>query len=133
MGNGMKMSLRFSSQIWESKMGYVILDGPTASCWPPTNYQPDATDHVLTCFAMGRNAEVLEAMPDDAARINQALVDLDAALDGAASTGFIEGLVQDWTAEPWVLGSYSFPTPDTRPNTGPTKREVLAQPVAGTL
>ena len=40
---------------------------------------------MLTCFAMGRNAEVLEAMPDDAARINQALVDLDTALDGAAS------------------------------------------------
>ncbi len=133
MGNGMKISLRFSSQIWESKMAYVLLDGPTASCWPPTAYQPDATDHVLTCFSMGRNAEVLEAMPDDASRINQALVDLDAALGGAASTGFIEGVVQNWTAEPWVRGSYSFPAPDTRPTAGPTQREVLAQPIAGTL
>lgn len=133
MGKGMKISLRFSSQIWESKMMYVLLDGPTASCWPPNVYQSSATDFVLTCFIMGRNAEIMAALPDDNARINQALVDIDVALGGAASTGFLEGIVRDWTAEPYVLGSYSYPAPGTRPVTGPTKREVLAQPVGTTL
>ncbi len=133
MGNGMKISLRFTSQIWESKMMNVLVDGAAGHCWTPNQYQPGATDHVLTCFTMGRNSEDMEALPDDTARINQALAELDVAFGGAASTGFIEGVVQNWTAEPYVLGSYSFPAPGTRPTSGSTKREVLAQPVGTTL
>lgn len=133
MGNGMKMSLRFSSQIWETKMFYVLLDGPTASCWVPKKYQPSATDHVLTCFSMGRNSEVLEALPDDTARLNQALIDLDAAFGGTATPAFIEGHVHNWTASPYVLGSYSFPAPGTFPDSGLSKRLVLAQQVGTTL
>jgi hypothetical protein len=132
MGNGMKISLRFSSQIWESKMMYLLLDGPTGSCWPPGVYQTGTTSHVLTCFLMGRNSEFMEALPDDAARLDQALIDLDAAFGGAASTAFIEGLVHNWTADPYIRGSYSYPAPGTRPN-GTTMRQVLAQPVGSQL
>ena len=85
------------------------------------------------CFMMGINAEVMEALPNDTARIDRALVDLDAAFSGAASTAYVEGIVQNWTAEPYVLGSYSFPAPGTRPVAGSTMREVLAQPVGTTL
>ncbi len=41
--------------------------------------------------------------------------------------------MQDWTAEPYVLGSYSYPAPGTHPDSGPSMREVLAQPVGTTL
>ncbi|MFP6641020.1 MAG: FAD-dependent oxidoreductase, partial [Myxococcota bacterium] len=133
MGKGMKISLRFSSQIWVSKFMSLLADGPAGNCWTPNKYQPSATDHVLTCFLMGINAEVMAALPDDTARINQVLTDLDAAFGGAASANFVEGIVQDWTAEPYVLGSYSYPAPGTRPLTGLTQREVLAQPVGSTL
>jgi len=134
MGNGMKISLRFSSQFWESKMMYLLLDGPTGSCWPPGIYQAGTTDHVLTCFMMGRNSEVMEALPDDTARINQALADLDEAFGGSASATYMgEANVHNWTAEPYIRGSYSFPAPGTRPTSGSTKRQVLAQPVGTTL
>jgi len=140
MGNGMKLSLRFNGKtgdptlpFWETFMSYMLLDGPTGACWSPNWYQPSAADHVLTCFSMGINAEIMAALPDDTARLNQALVDLDAAFGGLASTKFIEGVVQDWTAEPYILGSYSFPAPNTRPLVGPTERERLAEPVGTTL
>jgi monoamine oxidase len=140
MGNGMKISMRFNGQtgdpntpIWGTALSYMLHDGPSGSCWTPNTYQTSATDHVLTCFSMGRNAEVLEALSDDTARINRVLVDLDAALGGTATAAFIDGTVQNWTAEPYVLGSYSFPAPGTRPFGGPTMREVLAEPVGTTL
>jgi len=133
MGKGMKMSLRFSSRIWYAKLMNLLTDGPTGNCWTPNQYQSSATDHVLTCFLMGRNAETMSALPDDAARIDQALTDLDAAFGGTASVAFVEGVVQDWTAEPYVLGSYSFPAPGTRPTSGSTQREILAQPVGTSL
>ena len=133
MGNGMKISMRFSSQVWDSKLSYMLLDGPTGACWTPNSYQSSAMDHVLTCFLMGKNSEFMEALPDDTARINQALVDLTAAFGGAISAAYVEGIVQNWTAEPYVLGSYSYPAPGTRPTSGSTMREVLAQPVGSTL
>jgi monoamine oxidase len=133
MGKGMKISLRFSSQVWDAKMYNVLTGGPSASCWTPNKYQPSATDPVLTCFLMGTNAEVMGALADDTARINQALADLDVAFGGAASTAFVEGHVHDWTTEPYVLRSYSYPAPGTRPLAGSTMREVLAQPVGTTL
>jgi len=140
MGNGMKISMRFNGQtgdptipFWGTTLSYLILDGPTAACWSPNVYQPSAANHVLTCFIMGRNSEFMEALPDDDARIDQALVDLDAAFGGLASAKIRDGVVQNWTAEPYVLGSYSFPAPGTRPLSGSTRREVLAQPVGTTL
>ena len=84
--------------------------------------------HPQLCARPGRTSG-----PDGTARINQVLADLDVAFGGAASTNFVEGIVQDWTSQPYVLGSYSFPAPGTRPLSGLTQREVLAQPVGSTL
>jgi monoamine oxidase len=133
MGKGMKISVRFSSQFWPAKFSYMLTDGPTGSCWTPNQYQPSATNHVITCFLMGRNAETMAALADDAARVSQVLTDLDAGFAGAATPAYIEGVVQNWTAEPYVLGSYSYPAPGTRPTSGSTMREVLAEPVGTTL
>ncbi len=134
MGNGMKISLSFASQIWEGKMWNVITGGPSGDCWTPNKYQPDTTDHVLTCFSMGRNSEFMEALPDDDARIQQVLSDLDVAFEGKASTAFIEGTVMNWSAEPYVRGSYSFPSPGSYPYVkGPSMRDALAASVGTSL
>ena len=133
MGKGMKMSLRFSSQVWQNKLMEVVLDGPTGLCWTPNKYQPSVSDPVLTCFYMGVNAEFMGALADDNARISQALTDLDAAFGGAATPAFVEAVVTDWTSNPYVRGSYSFPSPGTRPLSGLTQRQILAQPVGSTL
>jgi len=133
MGHGMKISLRFTSSFWNvSKMMDVLTEGPAAQCWNPGKYQPGTTSHVLTCFIMGRNSEFMEALPDDAARIAQVLSDLDLVFGGQASPAYAEGVVNNWTADAYIRGSYSFPAPGTRPG-GTTMREILAQPVGGSL
>jgi monoamine oxidase len=139
-GNGMKISLRFSSQFWAGNMAWLLMTGPLASCWVPGSYQPATSDNVLTCFLMGRNSEVMEALADDAARITQALDDLDVVFGSLPFASrptqvYIDGTVQNWTAEPYILGSYSFPAPGTRPgaNGSTTEREVLAQQVGTEL
>ncbi|MDG2336329.1 MAG: FAD-dependent oxidoreductase [Myxococcota bacterium] len=133
MGKGMKISLRFNNAFWnEAKMMDVITEGPTAQCWNPGKYQVGTADHVLTCFIMGENSDFMEALPNDAARLNQALNDLDQVFAGLAAPSFIEGVVSNWSADPYIRGSYSFPAPGTRPG-GTTMREVLAQPVGSEL
>jgi len=135
MGRGMKISVRFSSQFWDSNMFNLLTEGPSGNCWAPGKYQTGTTDHVITCFSMGENAQFLSDLASDAARINQVLSDLDLifpAGGGAATASYIEGVVQDWTNEPYVRGSYSYPAPGTYPG-GTSMREELAAPVGTTL
>jgi monoamine oxidase len=132
MGRGLKISVRFSSQFWDSKMFNMLTEGPSGNCWAPGKYQPGSSDHVITCFSMGENAQVLSDLASDAARIGQVLSDLDAMFSGAATANYIEGVVQDWTNEPYVRGSYSYPAPGTYPG-GTSMREQLAAPVGTTL
>ena len=81
---------------------------------------------------MGHNAETLSALPDDAARLQQVLANLDLVYGGQAAANFEEGLVQDWAKEPYVRGSYSYPSVGSFPD-GPNMREVLARSVGGRL
>jgi hypothetical protein len=132
MGRGMKISLRFSSQFWDEKMFSLLAEGPSGNCWVPAKYQAGTTDHVLTCFIMGENAQTMSDLPNNAARISQVLGDLDSMFAGTATTNFIEGVVRDWTKQPYVRGSYSYPAPGSYPG-GLTMREELAKPVGTTL
>jgi monoamine oxidase len=132
MGRGLKISTRFSTQFWDPDVFSLLSEGPAGNCWDPGGYQPGTTDHVLTCFSMGNNAQALSDLPDDTARINQILSDLDAIFAGAATANYVEGQVQDWTNEPYVRGSYSYPAVGTYPG-GTSMREELAMPVGSTL
>ncbi len=73
--------------------------------------------------------------------VNQALIDLDGAFgepgdETPASDTFVEGQVRNWSSDPYVLGSYSYPAPGTRPGyptPTETMRQKLAKPVGSTL
>jgi PKD repeat protein len=83
---------------------------------------------------MGNNAAVLEALPNETAILNRVLQDLDVTFGGSTATNaFIEGYAQNWTAEPYVLGAYSFPAPGTFPDVGDSMFEILADQVGTTL
>ena len=134
MGNGMKIFLRFSSTFWNgSKMYNLITEGPTGICWTPAKYQTGATNNVFTCWSMGLNAEYMSGLASDSDRLDQALADLDPMFAGQASANFVDGVIQDWTAEPYVRGTYSYPAPGSYPDGGPSMRQVLAAPVGSTL
>jgi monoamine oxidase len=132
MGRGMKVSLRFSSQFWDNKMFSLLAEGTTGNCWVPAKYQTSTSNHVLTCFIMGESAQTLSDLPDTPARINEILSNLDAMFSGAATTNFIDGVIRDWTKQPYVRGSYSYPAPGTYPG-GTSMRQQLATPVGTTL
>jgi len=134
MGNGMKVFLRFSAPFWnENRMFALMSEGPTGMCWVPGKYKTGTTSYVLTCFIMGENAEFMTALGSDNAILSQALSDLDIMFSSQASGLFIDGIVQNWTEDPYVRGTYSYPVPGTYFPSGPSMREVLAEPVDALL
>jgi monoamine oxidase len=134
MGNGMKIILRFDEAFWDTDRMYELLnEGPTQECWTPGKLKTDGTDNVLTCFIMGESAEFMASLGENGA-VDQALGELDAIFENQATAHFEAAYVQDWTAEPYILGSYSYPAPDTFPEgyvigSGESMRDKLAAPV----
>ncbi|MEM7474968.1 MAG: FAD-dependent oxidoreductase [Planctomycetota bacterium] len=52
---------------------------------------------------------------------------------GAATKNYVEGIVKNWIADPFVRGSYSFPTQLTYTSTEQSERKTLRKPVVNML
>lgn len=121
MGPGLKVILKFTSAFWGAGVG-AIYGGPNlAEFWATAEGR--GTTPALTAFVMGRDAEVLRASND---LVGDVLAELDRLYDGAATPAFDDAFVMDWTAEPFIGGAYSFPSPGSA-----AAREVLAAPISG--
>ena len=141
---GMKVPMRFNSAWWETEdeqMAWLVTEGLAGACWVPSDYKEDTTSHILLCYPMGDNAAALSDLaaaagggaPGDAAIINAILADLDGTFPQAlnqASEHYLEGIVQNWGAEPCTLGVYSYPKVGTYTTGADSKRQELQAPVA---
>ena len=138
MGRGMKVALRFAQPFWERRMSYLITDGLVSSAWVPSHYKTGADDHILMCYPMGDAAQKLTdraqraggGSDGEAAIVRALLEDLDRVFGGRASPAIVDAAVQDWTSDPYVRGSYSYPKPETYRSVAVNMRRQLGQPVA---
>jgi monoamine oxidase len=80
--------------------------------------------HVLGFFSQGSKAERYLACGSDDEIFAYVLRELDEIFDGQASEHYVKHIVQDWSREPYIHGSYS----QRKANA-----ERLAEPVAGRL
>ena len=141
--HGMKIPMRFSSAWWETEgtMSWLVTEGIASACWAPSNYKAGTTSHIMMCYPMGDNASALNDIAiaagggaaGDAAIIDAVLADLDATFPqavGQASVNYIEGIVQNWGAAPYTLGTYSYPKVGTFEKRIASQRENLQAPVA---
>ena len=137
MGSGMKVALRFSEPFWDPKMAYLTTEGLSTGCWIPSSYKKGTPDNILMCYPMGNNSEVLTSRAVKAgggaagekAVVEAMLVDLELIFGKQVRAAYLEAMVQDWNAHPFVQGSYSYPTLTTYANPR-SMRKQLAEPVA---
>ncbi|MCZ4279695.1 NAD(P)/FAD-dependent oxidoreductase [Kiloniella laminariae] len=80
----------------------------------------DTARHILGLFCVGEGAESLIALPDEQAVVATVLGELDRIFAGKASALYQKHIVQNWSAEPYVRGSYSHNRND------PLRRALLA-------
>ncbi len=78
--------------------------------------------HVLGLFTQGARAERYTAHQTDDELFKYVLAELDDIFDGQASQHYVKHIVQDWTREPFIQGSYSQRKASAK---------ELAKPVAG--
>ncbi|MDZ4823571.1 MAG: NAD(P)/FAD-dependent oxidoreductase [Flavobacteriales bacterium] len=124
MDTGMKIILKFDERVWPVNTGSIYSDGHVPEFWA-TGAGGRGTDNILTAFVNGENAEYLLGLGDG--MIDVILAELDAIL-GDASSHYVDHVIQDWGAEPFVRGAYSYPKVGSL-----GAFEIIAQPVDGKI
>ncbi len=76
-------------------------------------------------FAVGDKASVYTNLATEADIITKILIELDEIFDGKASQAYIKHIVQDWSNEPFIQGSYGIDFDEDES----TIVSTLAQPI----
>lgn len=71
-------------------------------------FKKDTNRHVLALFWVADEASEFTDLPSDQAIFEAVMAELDAVYNGQASANYVQHVVQNWSAEPYVQGSYSF-------------------------
>lgn len=120
MGPGLKIFLRFHRAFWPEDTSSLYIPGPVPEFWPAR--YPDAPPmltglihgEAATYFAQAAKEQVLGA----------ALQQLQKVFGTQINNQLEDYHVMDWTNDPYVRGSYSYPSPGEG-----NARETLAAPI----
>jgi monoamine oxidase len=110
MGDGIKIFVEFRERFYPDLVGFGgVVEALTAEDQfvYDAAFRKDSPLHVLGLFAINEPAARYTALPSGEAIIAQFLADLDTMFDGQASRHYRRHVIQNWSAEPFIRGSYS--------------------------
>ena len=110
MPGGLKVFIEFAERFYPDVVhvdGFLSNIGIDNAVYYNAAFGKQSSQHVLGLFAQGSKAERYLAHTTDDAVFDYVLAELDEIFDGQASEHYIKHVVQDWTREPFIMGSYS--------------------------
>ncbi len=107
---GIKVFIKFKEKFYPD----ICLIGSTSAdkIYFDGAFKKGATDNLCTLFYVSESANELTDFTD-AEIFEKVMVELDKIFDGQATVNYIDHMIQNWSNEPFILGSYSHS------NTGP--------------
>lgn len=110
MGDGLKVFIEFREKFYPDllvlgKFLRSISEGD--QLFYDAAFRKDATRHVLGLFSINDGAAVYTSLGEDEAIIAKILTQLDEVFDGKASANYVQHVIQNWSREPYIQGSYS--------------------------
>jgi monoamine oxidase len=128
MDAGMKIFAKFNKTFWQEKHHLVIC----ADTFVPQFWTYGKDVPIVTGFVTGDQAAAASALPPRQAA-DSFIKQLDAVYGTEsnprpATDAFVDFMIQDWTKQPYVRGSYSAPSVG-----GNGCREALAKPIGRSI
>jgi len=129
-GHAMSIQMRLREGNLTRRLGdFGLMWGGGASTFHRPFVALRGRPEILAAFVVGREADRRARLRDDEA-IAATLEELHAILPAGTREGILDAhLVQRWSADPDVLGGYTF----LPPHVGVRERRALAEPVDGVL
>ena len=106
MPAGLKVFLSFSERFYPDIVMENLSSG-TEKTFYDAAFGKDTNDAVLGLFTVGEPARRYTDLGSDELIVAEVLAELDTIFDGKASRFLKEAVVQNWSAEPYIQGSYS--------------------------
>lgn len=105
--DGIKVFIEFSERFYPdmTNMGGLISGGDTI--YYDAAFKKDSNKNILALFSVSDTTSVYTDLESDDAVISKVLGELDEIFDGKASETYIKHVVQNWSKEPYIRGSYS--------------------------
>lgn len=112
MPDGMKVFLEFSERfypdiVFGGSLVEYLTDDDGDKIFYDAAFRKDSDRNILALFTVGAKATPYVGYPTEDALINALLSELDEMFDGKASRTYIQHVVQNWSKESFIGGSYS--------------------------
>ena len=127
MPDGVKIFMEFSERfypdlLFDGGLFENLNDENGAKTIYDAAFRKDSSKNVLALFSVGEPSSIYTNQPSDEATAQYFLDELDRIFDGQASKYHMKHVVQNWTNEPFIGGSYShFRNYDTH--------DILKEPI----
>lgn len=107
MPGGFKAAIEFSERFYPDM---IIPSTDLSLSWNYLDamFKKGSNRNVLALFVAGSAADQYTSLGSDQAMIDYMLQQLDDMFDGKASQTYIKHTIQNWSAEPYIQGSYTF-------------------------
>ncbi len=111
MGDGIKVFIEFSERFYPDILLFDNIINAAGGSIEKTYYdaafRKNSSRNILGLFAVQQFATPYTSLGSDQERINFILKELDEVFGGRASKAYVRHTIQNWSAEPYILGSYS--------------------------
>lgn len=111
MPDGIKVFIEFSDRFYPD----IVYDGSPISASGPdgekvyynASYGKESSKNVFALFCVGEQAQIYVQQANEQELLNYILIELDTYFDGKASPKYLNHVIQNWSAEPYIRGSYT--------------------------
>lgn len=112
MPDGIKIFMEFSERFYPdmTSIGNLLGEDAQERIFYDAMFRKDVSNHVLAMFNVGESAAEYTDLVTEQEIIDKALAELDEIFDGKASQTYQKHIIQNWSKEPYVLGSYTYYT-----------------------
>ena len=110
MPGGLKVFIEFSEKFYpEVLFPNGLLKGALGGNYMYYDecFGKDSSKNILGLFAVGEPSKKYTSLKTDDAIIKYILEELDKMFEGMASTHYVKHIIQNWSEEPFIRGSYS--------------------------
>lgn len=109
MGDGMKAFFEFSEKFYPDilLLGGLIEGFGKERIYYNAAYKKDTNQHILGLFTAGNDSTPYTSLGSDKAIYHAIMKELDEMFEGKATQYYKKHVIQNWSADPYIKGSYS--------------------------
>lgn len=132
MGDGIKVFIAFKTKFYPDVLTFGnIFKAIRAEekLFYDAAFGKASKDNILGLFTINKAASAYTKLSSEQEIIRKILGELDAIFEGKASPNYLRHIVQNWSAEPYIRGAYSYEFTENQWDTV----SLLSRPVADKL